>query len=84
MKVLFSITNDLSRYLQGKDVDIMAAKWTCYSTIAILEKIIPKDAFNLIWTQVKDENQYMIEVFQDKTNIDIYVSKQMKTPSTSL
>ena len=62
----------------------MAAMSTCYRTVATLEKMIPEDAFNLIWTQVKDENQYMIEVFQDKTNIDIYVSKQMKTPSTSL
>ena len=51
----------------------MAAMSTCYMTVATLEKMIPEDAFNLIWTQVKDENQYMIEVFQDKTNIDIYV-----------
>ena len=62
----------------------MAAMSTCYKTVSTLEKMIPEDAFNFIWTKLKDENQHMIEVFQDKTNIDIYVSKQMKTPSTSL
>ena len=49
--------------MQGKDVDIIAAMTTCYSTLATLEKKIPEDAFNLIWTKVKDENQHMIEVF---------------------
>ena len=62
----------------------MAAISTCYRTVVTLEKMIPEDAFNLILTQVKDDNQYMIEVFQDKKNIDIYVSKQMKTLYTSL
>ena len=48
--------------MQGKDVDIIAAMTTCYSTVATLEKIISEDAFNLIWTKVKDENQQLIEV----------------------
>ena len=44
---------------------------TCYRTVATLENMIPEDSFNLIQTKAKDENQYMIKVFYDQTNLDI-------------
>ena len=48
LKVIFSNTNALSRYLQGQEVDVMSAKTTCDATVLTLEKCRSDESFNLV------------------------------------
>ncbi|XP_066975351.1 zinc finger MYM-type protein 1-like [Macrobrachium rosenbergii] len=45
LKVIFSNTNALARYLQGHDVDVMTAKTTCDATLETLKKCREKICF---------------------------------------
>ena len=57
-------TSSLSRYLQGKDVDVLAAKRTADLTLAVLEKCRNDKNFSLLWMKTEslaDEIQQWLE-----------------------
>ena len=53
LKAIFSNTNALARYLQGHEVDGMAAKVTCDATMETPNKSRDEDMFSLIWEKPK-------------------------------
>ena len=52
LKVIFSNTNALSAYLQGK-IDVVMAKSTANATVETLANCRDEDTFALIWTRSK-------------------------------
>ena len=84
LKVIFSNTNALSRYLQGQEVDVMSAKTTCDATVLTLEKCRSDESFNLVWTKAKSINQALKDSVGDKFDLEITLSKRKKKPSKRL
>ncbi|MPC25786.1 hypothetical protein E2C01_018909 [Portunus trituberculatus] len=80
--VIFSKTNTLASYLQGHEVDVMAAKVTCDATMRTLSKGRDKDMFCLIWERALKTARNIIELVSDTEEVE--TSKQQKNPSKRL
>jgi hypothetical protein len=57
LKVILSNTDSLSKYLQGKDVDVITAKKTADSTIIALRKCRNEESFQLVWSRAEIASQ---------------------------
>lgn len=57
LKVTLLNTDGLSKYLQGKDVDVITAKKTADSTIAELRKCRNEESFHLTWSRAEITSQ---------------------------
>ena len=53
LKVVLSNTDSLSKYLQGKNMDVITAKKTADSTIATLQKCRNEEGFHLVWSRAQ-------------------------------
>ena len=53
LKIILSNTSSLSRYLQGKRIDVLKARNNAYLTIAALKGCRNERDFDLIWKQVE-------------------------------
>lgn len=66
LRVILSNTDGLSKYLQGKNVDVIAAKKTAEATIEALTKCRNEESFQMAWSRAKILSQ-MIEKEIDGT-----------------
>ncbi|XP_064079475.1 zinc finger MYM-type protein 1-like [Macrobrachium nipponense] len=82
LKVIFSNTTALARYLQGHDVDVMTAKITYDDTLETLKKYREEDMFSLIWEKARKTATNMIEIASDIEEIE--TKKRQKKPSKRL
>ncbi|XP_066948596.1 zinc finger MYM-type protein 1-like [Macrobrachium rosenbergii] len=82
LKVIFSNTNALARYLQGHDVDVMTAKITCDATLETLKKCREEDMFSLIWEKARKTATNKIEIAPDIEEVE--TKKRQKKPSKRL
>ncbi|XP_066969198.1 zinc finger MYM-type protein 1-like [Macrobrachium rosenbergii] len=82
LKVIFSNTNALARYLQGHDVDMMTAKITYDATLETLKKCREEDMFSLIWEKARKNaiNMKEIEPYIE----ELETKKRQKKPSKRL
>lgn len=81
LKVIFSNTNSLASYLQGHEVDVMAAKATCEATIKTLSKCREEEMFSLIWEKAQKTAKNISEIAPNK---EVQTSKRQKKPSIRL
>ena len=51
LKIVLSNTDGLSRYLQGKKMDVVTAKRTVDTVVETLSKCRSKESFNLLWSR---------------------------------
>ncbi|QQP57420.1 Uncharacterized protein FKW44_002402 [Caligus rogercresseyi] len=82
LKVIFSNTNSLARYLQGHEVDVITAKATCDATMKTLSGCRDEEMFSLVWEKAKKTAKIIREMAsesdEDKT------SRRKKNPSKRL
>ena len=53
LKVILSNTDSLSKYLQGKNVDVIAAKETAEATMQTLTKCRNEESFQMAWSRAE-------------------------------
>ena len=53
LKVILSNTDSLSKYLQGKNVDVIAAKETAEATMQTLNKCRNEESFQMAWSRAE-------------------------------
>jgi thymidylate synthase len=83
LKLIFSNTNALASYLQGHDVDVMAAKITCDATIETLANCRNEDNFSLIWEKARKTSKDINELCEI-TPVNFQEAKRLKKPSKRL
>lgn len=78
LKVILLNTNSLSRYLQGKSMDVITAKRNAYLTIKTLSGCRNEDNFELLWERA--------EIFCDRMKEEIketlFTFKEARAPRT--
>ena len=55
LKIILRNTSGLSRYLQGKTVDVISTRRNAYMTIQTLRKCRSEESFNSVWQIASDE-----------------------------
>ena len=53
LKVILSNTDSLSKYLQGKNMDVITARKTAGATIETLTKCRNEESFQLVWSRAE-------------------------------
>ena len=76
LKVIFSNTNSLSRYLQDHEVDVMTAKTTCDATMKTLSGCRDEEMFSLVWEKARKSAEYISEMAAESD--DVKTSKRKK------
>ena len=82
LRVVFSNTSALSKYLQGHDVNAMTAKSTCEATISTLTNCRKEEMFLLILEKAKHTAAKMAKIVPDVGELGF--SKRQRKPSKRL
>ena len=77
LKIILSNTDSLSKYLQGKNVDVITAKETAEATMQTLTKCWSEESFQMAWSRaeilsqtIKKEINETSFSFKDAKSID--------------
>ena len=65
LKIILSSTDDLSKYLQGKDVDVVTAKKTADAVVKTLNECRNEESCELVWDSAKAMGRQIKQAIKD-------------------